>query len=232
MWKLGRSWSRRLAFDERYKKLWPKRNFRFRGNLDALDKFEWGGAAEPSSPKFLVGARVNEEGQRWFPFHPLNAAISKLVHSCISILVIVFFLERKERKGKKRKEKERKGKKRKEKERKGKEKKEKERKEKERKGKERKGKERKGKERKGKERKGKERKEKERKGKERKGKKRKGKKRKGRGRKGKERKGRPRKSFKDIPKGWKLGVNLDSVVSSGKLGGEGTAKSVVVGERK
>lgn len=109
LWKLGRSWSRRLAFDERYKKLWPKRNFRFRGNLDALDKFEWGGAAEPSSPKFLVGARVNEEGQRWFPFHRLNAAISKLVHPCISILVIVFFLERKERKGKKRKEKERKG---------------------------------------------------------------------------------------------------------------------------
>ena len=84
------------------------------------------------------------------------------------------------------------------------------------------GKERKGKKRKGKERKGKERKEKERKGKKRKGKK----------RKGKERKGRPRKSFKDIPKGWKLGVNLDSVVSSGKLGGEGTAKSVAVGERK
>lgn len=37
---------------------------KFPVSRDALDKFEPGG--EPSSPKFLIGARVNEEGQTWF----------------------------------------------------------------------------------------------------------------------------------------------------------------------
>lgn len=39
---------------------------KFPVSRDALDKFEPGG--EPSSPKFLIGARVNEEGQTWFSF--------------------------------------------------------------------------------------------------------------------------------------------------------------------
>lgn len=64
---------------------------KFPVSRDALDKFEPGG--EPSSPKFLIGARVNEEGQTWFSFERCCIeTCASYFHPVIVFLFSLFFL--------------------------------------------------------------------------------------------------------------------------------------------